>query len=414
MRKQILLAGILATMGMSVGAQTQETKVKLSGFVRADYYANSRATEEGMDGFFLNYPKRIDADEFGNDRNSGNYANAWFFYTRLAVDATGPNLWGAKTSARVEADFRGDGNTVGLLRLRHAFVNLQWAKSALLIGQTWHPLFGDIAPDLLNLNLGAPFQPFSRAPQIRYRYKPGKLQLSAHVLWQNFFTSTGPKSNLQTETGSAKSTTYFKDAVLPEFYLGADYISSKLTVGAGVDIFTMVPRKTASNSSRTTKVNEKLTTLSPVVHAKYKDGSFYIAAKSFLGSNLTQTNTLGGMGVTYTDPTTLERTYTPLRTSASWINIGFGKIWRPSFFAGYIKQLGATKEVTSVYGSGIDTDQLATVTVELTYNYANIKLGAELNWSRAWYGTEFDKKQVATHHVSADNLRFVVAAVYNF
>lgn len=66
-------------------------------------------------------------------------------------------------------------------------------KSAVLVGQTWHPLFGDVSPQMLNLSTGAPFQPFNRSPQIRYRYTSGKgLQLTGAVLWQLQYLSAGP------------------------------------------------------------------------------------------------------------------------------------------------------------------------------------------------------------------------------
>lgn len=64
-----------------------------------------------------------------------------------------------KTSAKVEADFRGSGTSYSTVRIRHAYFNLAWNGSALLVGQTWHPLYGDVAPDILNLNMGAPYQP---------------------------------------------------------------------------------------------------------------------------------------------------------------------------------------------------------------------------------------------------------------
>ena len=77
------------------------------------------------------------------------------------------------------------------VRLRHAYLNLDWGKPSLLLGQTWHPLYGDVAPQILNLNMGAPFQPFSRAPQIRFRYKTGDIQLTGAAIWQSQYLSQG-------------------------------------------------------------------------------------------------------------------------------------------------------------------------------------------------------------------------------
>ena len=72
----------------------------------------------------------------------------------------------------------GRGPSYSTIRLRHAYFNLDWGKTAGLVGQTWHPLFGDVSPQILNLSVGAPFQPFSRAPQIRYRFNNKHLQLT--------------------------------------------------------------------------------------------------------------------------------------------------------------------------------------------------------------------------------------------
>ena len=60
------------------------------------------------------------------------------------------------TSAKVEADFRGSGTSYSTIRLRHAYLNLDWGRSVFASGQTWHPLFGDVSPQILNLSVGAP------------------------------------------------------------------------------------------------------------------------------------------------------------------------------------------------------------------------------------------------------------------
>ena len=95
---------------------------------------------------------------------------AFTLYTRLGLDVKGPKLGRAMTSAKVEADFRGSGTSYSTIRLRQRLPEPGLGTFGSLLGQTWHPLFGDVSPQILNLSVGAPFQPFSRAPQIRYRY----------------------------------------------------------------------------------------------------------------------------------------------------------------------------------------------------------------------------------------------------
>jgi len=61
--------------------------------------------------------------------------------TTLGIDATGPKIFGARTSAGAEIDFAGGspttsfGVTAGLLRLRTAKVNLDWNNTSLAFGQ---------------------------------------------------------------------------------------------------------------------------------------------------------------------------------------------------------------------------------------------------------------------------------------
>ena len=54
---------------------------------------------------------------------------------------------------------------------------------------------------------------------------------------------------------------------------------------------------------------------------------------------------MGGYGITSIDEVTGKQQYSPLRTSSTWVNVAYGKKWRPALFFGYLKNLGATKEV---------------------------------------------------------------------
>lgn len=199
---------------LSTFAQKKDFSYKFYGQIRTDLYYNSRANEETVDGLFYMYPKDKILDENGKDLNATANGSFYTLYTRLGVDVAGPRLGNAKTSAKVEIDFRGSGTTYSTVRLRHAYFNLDWGKSTLLLGQTWHPLFGDVSPQILNLSVGAPFQPFSRAPQIRYRYNHNHLQLTGAAVWQSQYLSQGPEG---------KSQKYIKNSCIPELYIGVDY-----------------------------------------------------------------------------------------------------------------------------------------------------------------------------------------------
>lgn len=414
MKKTYLL--LAALVGMSAGAMAQKKgfSYKFYGQVRADLFYNTRTNSETVDGLFYMYPldKLPDAD--GNDLNDQGNGNLYALYSRVGVDVAGPMLGKARTSAKVEVDFRGSGTSYSLFRLRHAYFNLDWGTSALLVGQTWHPLYGDVAPEILNLNMGAPFQPFSRAPQVRYRFTRKHFQLTASAIWQSQYLSVGPASDKAGETSTSKSQNFIKNSCVPEFYVGMDYRRPELIAGAGVHVSSIRPRTKSVVGSDTYKVDERVTGVSAEAHLKYTHERFLLSAKSVLGTNLTQTSTVGGYGITSVDPRTGEQTYTPLRTSATWLNVAYGKTWRPALFFGYLKNLGASTEVSDVLGIGTNLDQLLNATAELTYNRGNWKLGAEYSLCNAWYGDEFSAKAKALSSHTVMNHRVVMTAIYQF
>lgn len=414
MKKKYLL--LAALVGMSAGAMAQKKgfSYKFYGQVRADLFYNTRTNSETVDGLFYMYPldKLPDAD--GNDLNDQGNGNLYALYSRVGVDVAGPMLGKARTSAKVEVDFRGSGTSYSLFRLRHAYFNLDWGTSALLVGQTWHPLYGDVAPEILNLNMGAPFQPFSRAPQVRYRVTRKHFQLTASAIWQSQYLSVGPASDKAGETSTSKSQNFIKNSCVPEFYVGMDYRRPELIAGAGVHVSSIRPRTKSVVGSDTYKVDERVTGVSAEAHLKYTHERFLLSAKSVLGTNLTQTSTVGGYGITSVDPRTGEQTYTPLRTSATWLNVAYGKTWRPALFFGYLKNLGASTEVSDVLGTGTNLDQLLNATAELTYNRGNWKLGAEYSLCNAWYGDEFSAKAKALSSHTVMNHRVVMTAIYQF
>jgi hypothetical protein len=411
-----LMAALVAVGGMAQINLGKDVSLKIYGHVRTDFFYNSRANVESVDGLFYSYPKDEKLDPNGEDLNGSASSNMYAVYSRMGFDFAGPMIGKAKTSAKIEFDFRGNGNdNLSALRLRHAYFNFDWGKSKVLVGQTSHPFFGDVSPQILNLNTGSPFQPFGRAPQIRYRYNSGALQLQAAAVWQSQFKSHGPSAT--DGTGNSRIQAPHKNANVPELALGIDYKANGWILGVGVDMLSIVPRVTSfdENKKPLYKVDERLTTVSYEAHLKYQKDKWFVAAKSVLGSNFTHTSMLGGYGIKSQDAKTGEREYTPFRNSSNWINIVYGKKWKPGIFLGYIKNLGTADDMvsTTYYGTGTNIDKLMTGTFELTYNVPHWKIGAEYNYTEAYYGTtQKDGKVKDTHSVG--NNRLVLSATYSF
>ena len=401
----ILLLSLCATL--SALAQKSGLSYRFYGQVRGDLFYNSRANSETVDGLFHLYPSDVSLDADGKDLNASPNGSFYVLYSRLGLDVQGPKIGSANASLKLEADFRGSGSNWAVLRIRHAYVNLDWGKSAVLLGQTWHPLFGDVSPQILNLNTGAPFQPFNRSPQIRYRYTNKGWQLTATALWQLQYLSYGP---------DGKSENYIKNSCVPEFYFGVDYKKPGWQVGAGMEILSLVPRTTNEVDGNTYKLNERITSVSGEAHVKYQGGDWVVMGKTLLSSNLTQVSSLGGYGVTAIDDRTGEQEYAPYLFSTSWVNIVYGKKWKPGLFVGYLKNLGAGEPIVGdTYGVGLDVDQLVTVDVQLSYNLPHWRLGMEYSPSIAWYGDIdlADGGRVHQDH-SVTNHRILGVFIYMF
>ena len=418
--KFITMAVAVVAAAFPLFASAEDTDAfsfKFYGQIRADLFYNSRSNSETVDGLFYMYPRDHKYDDFGNDLNAKPDGSLYTMYSRLGVNVTGPKLAGGKiaTSGCIEVDFRGGGTNYYMIRLRQAYLNLAWNKSQLLVGQTWHPFYGDVAPEILNLNMGAPYQPFSRAPQIRYRFTDNAFRLTATVLWQSQYLSVGPASNMSMETATAKSQNYIKNSCVPEIAIGLDYKENKWIAGIGADITSIVPRTQAEYNGKVAKVTERITSLSAEAHLKFKSAKWLVAAKTVLGNNFTQASGVGGYAITGIDEVTGEQQYAPVKVSASWLNVAYGDKWRPALFLGYLKNLGAGKPVMGILGTGVGDglDRLATATAELTYNLPHWKFGMEYMLCNAWYGTIGDKGKVQDTH-SVMNHRVVMTAIFQF
>ncbi len=411
MKKATLLIFCLLTL-FTARAQRPDFSYKFYGFVRGDLYYNSRDNAEAINGIFYLYPLDKSPDANGKDLNSGFNGNFHTLTSRIGLDVTGPNLGSARTSLKLETDFGGFSSAFYMLRLRQAYLKLDWEKgSSLLLGQTWHPLFGDLYPNVINLSTGGPFQPFNRSTQIRYEYGTTRIKFTGAAVYQLMSLSASP---------DGKSDEYMKYGLIPELYAGLNYYTNDLMVGAGIEMLSLKPRKESTGPMGAVyKVDERITTFSYLAQARYATGKFMATAKTLLASNLGHTTLLGGYGVSSVDPVTGEQEYTANRHSTSWLNMTYGDKWKGHFFGGYSKNLGTGKELLSTgskdyFGSGADIDQLASGMLGFSYNIPHWQAGVEYSLTTAWYGdTDLASGKVKNTH-SVTNHRILFMFTYLF
>ncbi len=166
----ILLALFLAVPAISfAGSVTSRYDVTIGGYIKFDVaYTDQNATYD------YRAPNRDSRAKYAEQLNDSYDAVTWAGgETRLNFAIKGPDAWGAKTSAFLEGDFRGGTGggqgaaTYGLFTLRHAFMNMDWGNTKLLIGHTWQawgllPTFNMLAFSENHFMKGA-----TRVPQIR-------------------------------------------------------------------------------------------------------------------------------------------------------------------------------------------------------------------------------------------------------
>ena len=291
------MAALVCLSSHSIYAQEKKFKFKYYGQIRTDIFYNSRDSQEMIDGLFYMYPLNKQLDANGRDLNDKFSGNFYALTTRFGVNIEGPKLGSAKTFAKIEGDFRGAGSDLYTVRMRHAYFQLNWETSDFLMGQTWHPLFGEIYPKVMNLSTGAPYNPFRRAPQIRYRHSFSNFRVTGAFLWQSQFTSIGPNN--------VRSVSYLKNSCLPEMYLGVDYRQGAWIAGVGIDFLSLMPRTKVDITvnyegtpiEKVYKTRQRVNSLSYEAYMKYTAADWFVSAKTVSGSTLTQTLMIGCYGV---------------------------------------------------------------------------------------------------------------------
>ena len=207
----------------------KETTFDFYGFVRFEAFSDTYKGLNAANEQFFIVPLYAGVDANGKHINQTPTYNFSSMASRLGVRITGPEIFKAKTTANIEADFAGDlGNNPAMLRVRQANAVFTWKTSSLLVGQTWHPFWsGKVFPTVGGLNTGCPFQPFNRSPQVRYDYRPNKrLTLSAALVSEFQYKSYGfskidsmyPRAMIYTD----KSECFSRNAGIPEMVINIE------------------------------------------------------------------------------------------------------------------------------------------------------------------------------------------------
>lgn len=404
---------IVALMSMFIGGAKAQEKpsIKLYGFIRNYACFDTRESMTSNSEQFYYMPKDEAFDANGDDINEQPNMMLLSITTRLGANITGPEFLGAKTSAKIEADFAGFGTSNTVLRIRQAYAKMDWEKNSVLLGQAWHPMMGDMMPDVFSLETGAPFTPFSRTPQLRYDYKNKGFTLTATALYQFQYTSYGPDGS---------SFNYARNAIVPELYFQAMYKNGGFQVGAGVDLLTIKPRQKFEHNGATYKCKEDpVVSVSPTVFASYKNGNWGVKGRFTYAQNAAHLSMISGYGVTNIDANG-EQEYGTLNSVGGWVDVTYKQPLKKGFltfccFAGYTKNLGCQDDIVGpIYMRGEkNMDNMWRVAPSVLYTHNAMSFGIEYNPTTVAYGTADSRYKVKdTHNVT--NHRICAMMKYNF
>ncbi len=419
MKKTILT---IAAVCLALGGFAQEKKItfKPYGFVRNYAAFDSRDNLSSNSDQFNMIPKDEALNQYGDDLNKKQDILLLSITTRLGLNITGPEFLGAKTSAKIESDFAGFGTSNTVLRIRQAYAKMDWEKDNLLVGQAWHPMMGDMMPDVFSLATGAPFTPFSRSPQVRYDRLAGNFKLTATALYQFQYLSYGPNAN--NLEASTTSFDYARKALVPELYFQAMYKNDNFMAGAGVDILTLKPRTEYTDATGVKMLsNELLTSFSPTAFFSYKEGNWGIKGRVTYAQNASHLNMLSGFGVTKMKDNG-EAEYGSLSSVTGWVNVTYKqKLDKGTLtyclFGGYGKNLGCEDDFVSssmMYVRGYkNIDNFWRVSPSVLYTHNAMQIGLEYEPTTVGYGTMKADGSVKNER-SVTNHRICALLKYNF
>lgn len=406
MKIRSLMMQALVVSLLPLSAIAQKPTIDWYGFVAAQSWMNSRESASAAEGFLYLYPLDEKKNATNPDIDENGYQNGSWFGTmaRLGFTLKGPEIFGAASRAKAEIEFSGHSGS-GSVLYRHAFIALDWEKSTLTLGQTWHPM-NDLFPSTVGIALGSPFNALNRSPQLRYEYFAGsekKVKLMGAAIFQ--------AANSSISLDGKKSYEHNRLSMVPMFYAGADFTLGDFKVGGGVEYQLIAPGQSISDGKIL-----YMNAFSGMIQAQYNKDKLAVKAKTLIGQNMSHLGICTGWGkVDKTD----YPDFAPLAACSSWAQVQYGGALKAGLFGGYMENWGAgkdlelapNKEVYVVGGGNID--KMWRISPNLQYTVGNVNLGIEYELTTVAYGdVQSNGKVINTHDVS--NHRLLLSVMYSF
>ncbi len=419
MKKALLIVCFAASLNSDVAhAQTFSIrdiiKIDLSGYIKAETYADSRQIVQLRVGEFLFYPAAPNYDSLGNDTNSVSQLDMSVIQSRFRGEARCHDIWKAQPHGVFEADFFGTGETIDTFHIRLAYGELNWKRFSLRAGQDWHPMFTvDCSPETIGFNTGVPINPFNRSAQIRGTLHWENIDILCAAITQLAFFNFGPKG---------PSPQYLIDAVIPNLHWQLRARINKHLLGMGIDFKRLAPRLETDKGFKT---NESISSMCAVFYTQLNWDAVTFKMKMIYAQNATDLDMLGGYAVKSVDPVTDFRKYATLKNISFWSEFILKKTIEPAVFVGVTQNLGAHQPIIqtitdpdgmvepTIYARSPDIDYVFRISPRVRWYTGPVVIAGEFELTRASYGTIACNGNVINGH-AVNNLRLMLAAYYIF
>jgi hypothetical protein len=401
------LFAITAIIGVKAQEEQKPKLLEPYGYIRYEGLIDTRKMVESREGELMMYPLDKTLDNNGKDINEVTQFKMLSLQTRLGTRVNGPDAFGAKTSGVIEMDFYGvSDNVTRMIRLRHAYMKLDWGMAKLTMGHTWHMIIvPDCNPGVIGFGAAAPFHPLNRSAQMRL-----DLTFAGHFNWgiaaatYGYHNSAGPTTEAQRNSG------------LPDLHTQFSFTNEKILTGFTGGVKWLKPRLVTAGNNKT---EETLMGYDLQAFLKVSLGKISFKTAGIYGQNLTMYSMLGGFGRALDDVAVDDYSYLNITSYAFWadFNIKFNGFVSAGLFFGYSGNKGAKKDfdATTKWGRGLDLHHIMRISPRVAFTSGKTEFAFEYAINQAVYATGYDTK----YKVNAKNdpvfaLRYLISAKYSF
>ncbi|MFI3322632.1 MAG: hypothetical protein R3Y50_08930 [Rikenellaceae bacterium] len=370
-----------------------------------DSYAHASVRNSAI--YFM--PLAPSYDTNGVDLNDVDKLTFNPYATRLTFSVDGIEALGAKGRLYIETDFAGSGDSyMQMLRMRHAYLNLDWEKNSLLLGQTNNLNFpSEIISNTVDM-AGIPYCPLNRGMQIRYSHKFGK-----NVIFRSALEMFTPHNSVGPTDAQSNA---LMPAISAQMVFGN---SDRFLAGLTAEFKVLKPYNSRTNSmGEVFAVNEKISSGSISAFAKYTVNDYKFQLWGIYGSNLSHLSMIGGYGKVAGSSIDTDYEYANIYTMTSWFDFETPKFSNFQFglFTGYQHNFGSkealdlTQTVDGTYDYGYfrygDVNWHGRVAVRSFYHATSaLSFGLEYGYNYAQWSKEVDEylQPIETYPVTVDN-----------